>query len=927
SSHMRQASLPLALIASFTVSLGASAESPTASGGRLSAASEQAAYLQALRARMTGAPNCYPDNLSDAEKAAVIASTGALPPPLMFLDPERLFTSSTVWTGNGLQGSSGQAAPAQLTYSFPEDGTTWGISPRPVVPNDLNSALGHVFGGANPDLGHEYLRQCLAGWRKTSSLTYTEVADNNSAQDSNTNRVSTRGDARIGAGFSWPDTYLAYNFFPSGGSDMFFNSYYWEGNFLSRPNDSYRYLRNTASHEHGHGLGFIHAVPCNQIVLMEPFLSVAFDQQQIDDLRNVQRNYGDRFAGNNSAANARDFGTLTGPTRSVIERLLSTNGSSGPSNTNQDWFKFTLGSAQNITITVTPVGGSYVNGQQLSGCAGSTATVNADQAGDLAVQLRNSDGSTVILNSTGGGLGIAEVISSPSRPAGTYTVRVIDNGPNDPVNQVLQLYDLEIRVGTSKAPPIAIAGVNKRIMAGLTCYFLGDIHSYATDTGATLSTFEWDLDGDGSYEVANDPRPSTIYSTPGVRNVRLRVTDSNGMSATDTIAVTVYSAVTSVNAVSPYPFRNTQGTSVPITIYGTGLGSVTTASQVTCSGTGTTVTGTPVVNGAGTQITGLSIAVAPFAPKGPRVVTVNAPGGTGRASFYLYPPDSGPFSITSPTVGSTTPDSSPEITWSPSAWSVYYFPQIAADELFNNIVLSGPTTLSSTAWQVPPGILTPGTTYWVRVRALNESGLAVWAPTVSFIAGAASGSNNNCSNAFVVTDGQRAFTNINSDTDGPNEPDCASGGYSAMENDVWFSYNAACNGLLTVSLCPATFDSMLAVYAGGCPGSGTLVECNDDFCDTASQVSFNAISGTNYRIRASGWQGATGYGTLTVVCVPVCPGDANGDGIIGLADIAVLIQHWTQSVLPGTNGDVSGNGSVGLDDVAIVIQHWNQSCN
>src|SRR5262249_45676984 len=171
--------------------------------------------------------NCYPDNLSDAEKATVIASTGALPPPLMFLDPERLFTSSTVWTGNGSQGVSGQAAPAQLTYSFPEDGTTWGISPRPVVPTDLHSALGHVFGGRTPDLGHESLRQCLAGWRKTSSLTYTEVADNNSAQDSNTNRVSTRGDARIGAGFSWPDTYLAYNFFPNGGSDMFFNSFYW----------------------------------------------------------------------------------------------------------------------------------------------------------------------------------------------------------------------------------------------------------------------------------------------------------------------------------------------------------------------------------------------------------------------------------------------------------------------------------------------------------------------------------------------------------------------------------------------------------------------------------------------------------------------------------------------------------------------------
>ncbi|HVZ92998.1 MAG TPA: zinc-dependent metalloprotease family protein [Phycisphaerales bacterium] len=60
--------------------------------------------------------------------------------------------------------------------------------------------------------------------------------------------------------------------------------------------------------------------------------------------------------------------------------------------------------------------------------------------------------------------------------------------------------------------------------------------------------------------------------------------------------------------------------------------------------------------------------------------------------------------------------------------------------------------------------------------------------------------------------------------------------------------------------------------------------------------------------------------------VPPCTGDANGDNQVGLSDIAVIIQHWGQTVTPGTNGDLSNGGSVGLDDIAIVIQNWAHTC-
>lgn len=899
-----------------------------------SAAAEQQAYLAALRSRFTGeAVECFPGDLPQAEKERIIEENGALPPPLTDLDAgERFFTAGTIWTGDGQQGPSGQAIPAHLTYSFPADGTLWGISSRPVVPNDLNSALGHVFGGANFDLGREMLRQALAGWRRFSGLTYTEVADDNSQQDANVTRLSTRGDCRLGAGFAWPDTYLAYNFFPTGGSDMFFNSRYWEGTGqFGRTTDSYRYLRNVAAHEHGHGNGSIHTVPCSNTVLMEPFINVNFDQQQIDDIRNVNRGYGDRFAGNNSAANARSIGAFTTSTpRAVVYKTLSTNGADGPNNTDEDWFTFTVsgGTLNGLSITVTPTGGQYVNGQQSSGCSGTTNTVDASAAGNLAIELRNMGGTNVVASATGAAAGNPEVLNAPSLANGTYYIRVFDQGPNDPVNQILQTYDIAVRRGSANAPPTAIAGVNKRIGANTACQFIGDINSYTNEAGATITAYDWDLDGNGTFETTNQPRPTTVYSTPGVRNVTLRVTDSNGQTATDTIAVDVFSEAFAVFAVSPYPFRNAQGTTVPLTIFGKGLSAVTSLSQISVSGTGVTLTGAPVVGGGGSMITGVSANVAANAPKGTRVVTVDPPGAdVGTASFYLYPSDPGAFSIVSPGDGSTTATSAPVITWTASPNATVYFVQIANDAGFTSIAHTSPSTLTDTAWQTGFGVLSPSTTYFARVRSTNETSIQVFTPAVSFTTGAAATSNDSCADAFTVLAGSTPFNSTNSTTDGPDEPACESGGYSAIGNDIWFRHVASCTGSLTASVCGASHDSMMAVYADACPGAGgSLLACNDDACGTASSVTLDVTFGSTYYIRLGGWQGARGSGTLVIACTPSCPGDADGDGMVGLGDVAVMISHWTFSVPPGTMGDLSGNGVVGLEDLAITISFWGTSC-
>jgi hypothetical protein len=169
--------------------------------------------------------------------------------------------------------------------------------------------------------------------------------------------------------------------------------------------------------------------------------------------------------------------------------------------------------------------------------------------------------------------------------------------------------------------------------------------------------------------------------------------------------------------------------------------------------------------------------------------------------------------------------------------------------------------------------------------------------------------NDNCSVVIAggfEPGGTIVFDNNCTSTDGPN-PTPSELGSEALANDVWYKYQATCDGVLTISTCPTGaaagggLDTFLAVYtldcgSPTCPatsaegisrlwpnGTGWDENCNGLLDGSGGFAEGAVTTGDCFLIRVGGFAGQgseTGQGIVTIECVegaalpdPVAPGD------------------------------------------------------
>ncbi|MDX2115330.1 MAG: PKD domain-containing protein [Planctomycetota bacterium] len=880
----------LALLAGATVTAPAFAEESTDVPG----VDNRPRLFEKLRLT----PYCFSEDVTESQLEDLLERYNLRPPTFTDYD-ERYFTSGSVWTGDLSIGGSGRAARTRLTYSFPNDGVTWG-DPGAPGPNGLGNSLTTLFGAANLDRGRELVRQGLASWRRFGGLTYDEVADDNVAFNFSTTRTSSRGDIRIGGIALGTTGVLAYNYFPTSGGDMTINLSYFTGGSFNSSSNNYRFFRNVVAHEHGHGLGYIHPVPCDQTKLMEPFASAAFDLLQIDDRRAAARNYGDRFSGNQSSATAKDFGNLTSPVlKSIIERNLSTNGVVGANNTDEDWFKFTLGSAQPVVITVTPTGGVYNNGEQTTDCNGNVIIVEALRAGNLNVELIASNGTTVLLTAASANTGFAETINAGTLAAGTYFVRVFDVGPN--AHQVVQLYDLTLRVASATAPPQAIAGINKRIAANTNCFFIGDVNSVANEGTLNAASYDWDLDGDGTFETLDTPQPNRQYPFGGVIPVTLRLTDSNGQVAFDTINVTVigpppappgpFSLVSPSAGQTQLPRLPTLAWSLSnfATNYDVVVDNNSDFSSpefaASTSLTSITLTGTPL-QAATTyfwKVTATNILGS----------AVSSPASSSFTTISLPPVT---FNLLTPADGATGVPLQTFFTWDSAERGESYTIQIDNDADFSSIEFEN--TSVNTSYNVPVA-LTPGATYYWRVFANNPNGSTVSTPAVRSFTTLLSppGSFN------LLTPADGAF--IGTFTPTLDWADALNADSYSLEVDDQLNFSSP---VIDVS----------NVLASSYPVPSGILQNNTRYY---------------WRVTADNSVGSTPSNpttfTFAVIVNTCCPGNADkAPGQVNFSDVTSVLGNWGNNYPDGNGaGDADCNQVVNFGDVTSVLGNFGDPCN
>lgn len=350
---------------------------------------------------------------------------------------------ATRWSG-GAQGD-----PAVVTWSLVPDST-------PGASSNLFTGMDAKFGG-NRALWISLLEDCFARWGELTGVSYVRLTDgvnewDDGASWGTSGNGTTRGDVRIRMiSIDGPSNILAFNSYPDNGDMSLDRDESWGSS-----SGGYIFLRNVVMHEHGHGLGMAHVCPLLGGAsgrLLEPFYSSAFDGPRHDDIRAIQRGYGDVYEPDNNAASATDIGVVAFGAPIQIGQVPSPSVPYGSllsidANSEEDWFKFTVNTPSELTVTVTPRGFVYDSSPQ--SCSGATADccngnfIDSEAIADLNVQVYRADTLALLATGNASPAGSAETLANIplTGSPGDFYIRVYEgDSPTD-----CQLYLLDISV-------------------------------------------------------------------------------------------------------------------------------------------------------------------------------------------------------------------------------------------------------------------------------------------------------------------------------------------------------------------------------------------------------------------------------------------------------------------------------------------------
>jgi YD repeat-containing protein len=172
------------------------------------------------------------------------------------------------------------------------------------------------------------------------------------------------------------------------------------------------------------------------------------------------------------------------------------------------------------------------------------ATGSTDPDGTVAKYEWDFDGNGSYETNSGSAATTSKTFASAGTP--TIGLRITDNdGATATTTRVLTVQN--------RLPSASFTLTPNPVVSGSSVSFNG---SGSSDPDGTIVKYEWDFDGNGSYETNAGATATTTKSFPTAGNITvgLRVTDTNGGTATTTRALTVSNrAPTSSFTVSPNP--------------------------------------------------------------------------------------------------------------------------------------------------------------------------------------------------------------------------------------------------------------------------------------------------------------------------------------------------------------------------------------